>query len=165
MPLPNNRQDRSDHSGIPRPSKSLLAAQTFNMPPEVTDLDSHVSDSDLYLWTVRERDPLPSFTKGKLVLLGDAAHPMRASQGQGASQAIEDAAVLGELLDGVRSAEEVQERWRLFDEVRVPRCAKVQLLSRVRLVWGSMDEKLRTELDKWFGDNDVPSKFATSNEY
>jgi 2-polyprenyl-6-methoxyphenol hydroxylase-like FAD-dependent oxidoreductase len=38
--------------------------------------------------------PLPSFHRGRAVLLGDAAHPMTPNLGQGACQALEDAAVL-----------------------------------------------------------------------
>lgn len=39
--------------------------------------------------------PLPSYVRGRVVLLGDAAHAMTPNLGQGAGQAIEDAVVLG----------------------------------------------------------------------
>ncbi|MFG3442619.1 FAD-dependent monooxygenase [Nonomuraea sp. NPDC047897] len=38
--------------------------------------------------------PLPAFHRGRVALLGDAAHPMTPNLGQGACQAIEDAVVL-----------------------------------------------------------------------
>jgi 2-polyprenyl-6-methoxyphenol hydroxylase-like FAD-dependent oxidoreductase len=41
--------------------------------------------------------PLPSFHQGRVALLGDAAHPMTPNLGQGACQALEDAAVLTRL--------------------------------------------------------------------
>jgi 2-polyprenyl-6-methoxyphenol hydroxylase-like FAD-dependent oxidoreductase len=41
--------------------------------------------------------PLPSFHRGRAALLGDAAHPMTPNLGQGACQALEDAAVIARL--------------------------------------------------------------------
>ena len=46
--------------------------------------------------------PLPSFHRGRTVLLGDAAHPMTPNLGQGACQALEDAAVLTRLAAGAQ---------------------------------------------------------------
>ncbi|MFD7641775.1 FAD-dependent monooxygenase [Kitasatospora sp. NPDC059795] len=43
-------------------------------------------------------DPLPAFHRGRVALLGDAAHAMSPFQGQGACQAIEDAVVLAAAL-------------------------------------------------------------------
>jgi 2-polyprenyl-6-methoxyphenol hydroxylase-like FAD-dependent oxidoreductase len=42
--------------------------------------------------------PLASFHRGRVALLGDAAHPMTPSLGQGACQALEDAVVLARLV-------------------------------------------------------------------
>ncbi len=47
-----------------------------------------------------DRDPLPVWTRARLSLLGDAAHPMLPHLGQGANQAIEDGAALATILAG-----------------------------------------------------------------
>ena len=44
--------------------------------------------------------PLPTYVRGGVVLLGDAAHAMTPNLGQGACQALEDAVVLAAALDG-----------------------------------------------------------------
>jgi salicylate hydroxylase len=51
-------------------------------------------------WGLFTLPPLPRWSRGRVVLLGDAAHAMLPHQGQGANQAIEDAAVLAAELDG-----------------------------------------------------------------
>lgn len=46
------------------------------------------------LWLLHEREPSTTWTKGRLVLIGDAFHPMHLHMISGASIAINDAAVL-----------------------------------------------------------------------
>ncbi len=48
--------------------------------------------------TLYDRDPLPTWSKGRLSLLGDAAHPMLPHLGQGANQSIEDGMALATIL-------------------------------------------------------------------
>ena len=50
-----------------------------------------------------DRAPIDHWSRNSITLLGDAAHPMLPTQGQGANMAIEDAAVLAEILRGVES--------------------------------------------------------------
>jgi 2-polyprenyl-6-methoxyphenol hydroxylase-like FAD-dependent oxidoreductase len=47
-----------------------------------------------------DRKPRPTWGRGRVTLLGDAAHPMKPNIGQGAAQALEDAVVLGSCLAG-----------------------------------------------------------------
>ena len=55
---------------------------------------------------IYDRDPIERWHAGRVVLLGDAAHPMTPNLGQGAGQAIEDAVVLDECLAASSSIEE-----------------------------------------------------------
>jgi salicylate hydroxylase len=51
-----------------------------------------------FRWALYDREPLPVWTKRRLSLLGDAAHPMLPHLGQGANQSIEDGMALATIL-------------------------------------------------------------------
>jgi salicylate hydroxylase len=51
-----------------------------------------------FRWALYDREPLPTWTRGRLTLLGDAAHPMLPHLGQGANQSIEDGIALATIL-------------------------------------------------------------------
>ncbi|TDZ38247.1 3-hydroxybenzoate 6-hydroxylase 1 [Colletotrichum spinosum] len=80
-------------------------------------------------WNLYKRRPLQSFARGRVVLIGDAAHPMPPLRAQGASMAIEDAAALGVLFSDRSSVDEVPERLQLFNQLRVKRAATIQIIS------------------------------------
>jgi 2-polyprenyl-6-methoxyphenol hydroxylase-like FAD-dependent oxidoreductase len=69
-----------------------------------------------------DRPPLRRWSAGRVGLLGDAAHPMLASLGQGACQAIEDAAALG---DAVGAGSDVAVALRAYGARRAPHAAAV----------------------------------------
>ena len=79
-------------------------------------------------WVLVDRDPVPNWTDGRVTLLGDAAHPMLHYVAQGACQALEDAVVLGDLLDC--SAAELPQRFEKYNAQRQERTAQVQRLAR-----------------------------------
>ncbi len=68
-----------------------------------------------------------TYVHGRTVLLGDAAHAMTPHLGQGACQAIEDAVVLGRLLD----RGDVDEALAGYDRLRRPRTRQVARMSRL----------------------------------
>jgi salicylate hydroxylase len=53
-----------------------------------------------FRWALYDREPLPVWTRERLSLLGDAAHPMLPHLGQGANQSIEDGMALATILKG-----------------------------------------------------------------
>ncbi len=75
------------------------------------------------------RDPLPSWSKGNMTLLGDAAHPMMPFMAQGAGMAIEDAIVLSRCLEGA-TKDTVPERLEKYQSLRLERTSKIQIGSR-----------------------------------
>ncbi|MEL1251528.1 flavin-dependent oxidoreductase [Aurantiacibacter gilvus] len=63
------------------------------------DLPTLLQQSDVvYENPMIDRDPLPTWVDGPVALLGDAAHPMYPTGSNGASQAIVDARVIGQLM-------------------------------------------------------------------
>lgn len=81
---------------------------------------------EVYKWALLARDPMPVWSKGRVTLLGDACHPMPPYMAQGAASAIEDAAVLARCLEGV-SADGIEDAFKLYEAVRKPRTAEIQL--------------------------------------
>ena len=71
--------------------------------------------------------PPPSYVSGRVVLLGDAAHAMTSDLGQGACQALEDAAVLCMALAAQAHVPDALAR---YDEQRRPRAQAVAEASR-----------------------------------
>ncbi|OAA56178.1 FAD binding domain-containing protein [Niveomyces insectorum RCEF 264] len=84
---------------------------------------------DVKFWKLVARGPISSWRKNFLLLIGDAAHPMLPFQAQGGGQAIEDAAVLGILLDQVQDKVTVEARLALFEKIRKNRGSAIQVLS------------------------------------
>ena len=82
-----------------------------------------------YWWGLYNRRPLASWTSGRLVLLGDAAHAMLPHLGQGANQAIEDGVALAVLLEG-RGPDEVPDILEQYEKFRRARTDVIQAEAR-----------------------------------
>jgi salicylate hydroxylase len=92
--------------------------------PAVTEMIGAVPQSPR--WGLFTRRPLTRWSRGPVVLLGDAAHAMLPHQGQGANQTIEDAVVLAAELDG---ASDVLAALGRYARRRRVRTRQVQLMS------------------------------------
>lgn len=89
-------------------------------------------------WVLVDREPVEVWTDGRVALLGDAAHPMLHYAAQGACLALEDAVVLGDLLDC--GAGEFGARLRRYNEARRERTARVHRLARDSIaLWHARD--------------------------
>ena len=117
-----------------------------------------------FWWGLYDRRPLPAWSKGRLILLGDAAHAMLPHLGQGANQSIEDGVALAIFLERRDSAEnpDVVQRYEKF---RRERTDVVQAEARKNgLRYDSRYESLErrdreiassVQLRKWLYDYDV----------
>jgi salicylate hydroxylase/6-hydroxynicotinate 3-monooxygenase len=82
----------------------------------------------VYKWALLDRDPLPKWSDGPVVLLGDACHPMTPYMAQGAASALEDAAVLTRCLQGV-DRDGLSEAFARYEATRKPRASIIQTSS------------------------------------
>lgn len=84
-------------------------------------------------WPMFDRAPAPTWTRGRLLLVGDAAHPMLQYLGQGACQALEDAV---ELERRFRTHhDDVEKAFAAFQRTRMPRTHRCQTSARP---WGEL---------------------------
>jgi 6-hydroxynicotinate 3-monooxygenase len=96
-----------------------------------------------------DRDPLPRWSDGPVVLLGDACHPMTPYMAQGAACAIEDAAVLSRCIAAADGGD-IGEAFRRYEATRRDRASRIQLTSRQN-TWGKerMDPGWVYGYDAW----------------
>jgi 2-polyprenyl-6-methoxyphenol hydroxylase-like FAD-dependent oxidoreductase len=94
------------------PVPSLIAATT----------DAAILRNDMY-----DRPPASHWSRGRVTLVGDAAHPMSPNQGQGACQALEDGVALGE---SVQRTSSVAEAFQQYERQRLRRANREVAMSR-----------------------------------
>ncbi|KAI8315182.1 hypothetical protein K4K59_001512 [Colletotrichum sp. SAR11_240] len=87
--------------------------------------------TEVGLWQLRDLDPLKTWHRGRTIIIGDASHPMLPTQGQGASQSVEDAEALGAIFSDVKTkpTEEEVAKQTVF-ECRYDRATLIQGYSR-----------------------------------
>lgn len=81
-------------------------------------------------WALLDRAPLSRWSRGRVTLLGDAAHPMFPFFAQGAAQAVEDAAVLARCL--AEGLDDLAGALQRYEALRIPRTSTVQEVSHAR---------------------------------
>ncbi|MFI2297173.1 FAD-dependent monooxygenase [Isoptericola sp. NPDC019571] len=97
--------------------------------PRVRDAVSHVGRQRR--WPLFDREPAGFWGEGRLVLTGDAAHPMLQYLAQGCCQALEDAQTVETLLEArAEGPIDWPQVIRRFTESRIPRTAEVQRRAR-----------------------------------
>ncbi|MCA0422695.1 MAG: FAD-dependent monooxygenase [Proteobacteria bacterium] len=96
------------------------------------DVKDLIGAADTWLrWSLFDRPPEWKWTRGPVSLLGDAAHPMLPFIAQGASQALEDAKVLGDCL---KESKPLAGALLEYEASRLRRTAMVQKASRQQIL-------------------------------
>ncbi|HUD85843.1 MAG TPA: FAD-dependent monooxygenase [Xanthobacteraceae bacterium] len=110
---------------VPSSREELMAAKA-GWNEALLEMFRHVEQ--VFKWGIYDRDPLPQWTRGRVTLLGDAAHPTMPTLAQGANMAIEDGYVLARLL--ARHGDDVEAALKAYVVERKPRTDWVTLKSR-----------------------------------
>ena len=118
--------------------------------PELVDRadEGAILRNDLY-----DRPVLKAWGRGRVTLLGDAAHPMTPNLGQGACQALEDAAWLARSLEG---SGPVDAALRRYEAVRAPRANQFVVRSRRIGQVGQWESGAAVAVRDWLARNVFP---------
>jgi len=121
------RKDWTEEGWSIRSTVEELLAEFEGWTPWVRRLMELVQPDLLFKWGLFDREPLGSWSKGRVTLLGDAAHPILPFLGHGAVLAIEDGVVLARAFEASASVEEAYQR---YERARMERASFVVLESR-----------------------------------
>lgn len=152
-------------------SKKAMLEVFGDFCPKVLRMLKLVPEGEVCEWKLRVHSPLPTWVHGAVALVGDACHPTLPHLGQGAAQAIEDAAVLGEVLklvpDG--SAKSINKALEVYESVRKQRAETLVGLAAASGKAMHLDEgEAQKERDRQFaalknGTGPVPDKWADAD--
>jgi len=123
--VPTSDETRESWSAPGDPDQ--LRREFADWDPRIVNLLSAVEST--FWWGLNDREPIDHWTKGRLTLLGDAAHPMLPHLGQGANQALEDGIALALLLEHA-GPEHAANALVTYERFRRTRTADVQRGSR-----------------------------------
>jgi len=133
--------------GSPADHRARMLELHKDDPAWVTQLIK-VTPNILGPWPLHELTSMPRWTEGRVALLGDAAHAMSPSAGQGASLAMEDAMVLAQCL---RDVDDVPAAFQLFERLRRPRVDAI-----AKHAARQSNTKAPTRMGEWFRDRLLP---------
>lgn len=134
VPMTNNRiywfasfNAKQSDPALKKITLADLAKRFAQYHAPIPQLLALSKSEDLLMNEANELNPISQYAFGNVLLMGDAAHAMTPNLGQGACQAIEDAAVLAQLLKTENSTEQA---FLAFEEQRIPRTKKATIDSR-----------------------------------
>jgi salicylate hydroxylase len=116
---------------------------------------------ECYKWGIRDRDPLPRWTFGRITLLGDAAHPMMPTLAQGAAMALEDAYAVARNL--ARYRDDLAQGLAAYDAERIPRASRVQLQARRQFHNNRLSPAPAPLSRDWIFEHDAARAFAATD--
>lgn len=148
------------------------------MHADFADWGSHVRDivhamQTTDTWALFNHPPCDTYYKGRVCLVGDAAHASTPHQGAGAGACVEDALFMSELLKEVDTKEDIKNAFQVFDEVRRPRTQNVVKTSEeagrlydFELEGDDLDriEANQTQRQRWIWDYDLDGEIERARK-
>jgi 2-polyprenyl-6-methoxyphenol hydroxylase-like FAD-dependent oxidoreductase len=113
-------------SGVPRDPLAVVAELVDGWPGGLSEVVAATPRASVRADIVGAVAPLTQWHRGRIVLLGDAAHPAASLLGHGAALAVEDAIVLARALAATPDAREAFTR---YQTERAPRVAQMLVTS------------------------------------
>ena len=105
----------------------VIPVDLFGLPADYDEILA-IAAADR-MWVLCDREPISNWSRGRVTLLGDAAHPMLQYLAQGACMATEDAVCLAE--KAAATADDLPGAFKTYVEERYLRTARVQIMARV----------------------------------
>lgn len=127
--------------GKPAGRKRMLLERFSGWPAPITAAIENTPEEQIAGLPVYHRKPVKQWGKGRVTLLGDAAHPMTTNTGQGGNQAVEDAVVLAHALEGDQN---VSGALRSYEVMRIARTTPLVKRSRQAAVMNAWSDPIRS---------------------
>lgn len=121
------------------------------------------------VWALFDHPPAETYAKGRICILGDAAHASTPHQGAGAGMAIEDALIMSRVMALVDDSMVIPRAFQVYDAMQRPRSQKLVTTSREAGLLYEMQlpgvrgdvEKIKEQLNqrmKWIWEVDLEAR-------
>lgn len=118
----NSRKTWEDEKWVVSTSKEEMDTDFADWGEHVQKIVGAMQKPDV--WALFMHPPCKTYTRGRVCLLGDAAHATTPHQGAGAGMCIEDSYIMANLIKEANSIDDVQRAFHAFDQVRRERTQK-----------------------------------------
>ncbi|KAI1080680.1 FAD/NAD(P)-binding domain-containing protein [Whalleya microplaca] len=162
IPLNNNtrlsagvavRGAKSTYNGWAPPLDPALYADYSEEAQQIVRM---VAKDTSASWAAADHDHAPFYARGRIAMFGDAAHASLPFAGNGAAQALEDAAVLDYLFAHVQRPDQIGCALHAFDQVRRPRSqAVVDIARKFGRIYAYAEDGMHEDparMRRFFGD-------------
>ncbi|KAF2648605.1 FAD/NAD(P)-binding domain-containing protein [Lophiostoma macrostomum CBS 122681] len=160
----NSRETWDGPNWVVHTSKEEMQADYAGWGEIVQTIINAMQKPDI--WALFNHPPASTYYKGRVCLLGDAAHATTPHHGAGAGMCIEDALILSNLLKDVDGIRDIERAFGVYEEMRKPRTQRLVkeskeagMLYEFELEGDDLDkiEKNFTNRMYWVWNHDLPA--------